>query len=82
MSQVGRCGCVTSRSQGEIRTVRKACGAAGPAGGYGSRVLGTPKQTQTHTSDRKPWAKQKLMDFKDEGSKASCEQKDKECVCM
>lgn len=55
-------GCITSQSQGGIQTVMKVCGAAGPAGGNGSREPWTPKQTQTHTSDRKNWAKQKLTD--------------------
>jgi len=55
-------GCITSQSQGGIRTVMKVCGAAGPAVGNGSREPRTPKQTQTHTSDRKNWVKQKLMD--------------------
>ncbi len=59
MSQVGGDGCVTSQSQGGIRIVVKVCGAAGRAVGYGSRLTGTPKQTQMHTSDRKHWAKQK-----------------------
>ncbi len=79
MSQAGGGGCVTSQSQGGIRIVVKVCGAAGPAEGYGSRVPGTPKQTQTHTSDRKHWAKQKHRDLKDEVSEAlkTCGQKDK-----
>ncbi len=48
MSQVSGEGCVTSQSQGGIRIVVKVCGAAGRAEGYGSRLTGTPKQTDAH----------------------------------
>lgn len=73
----------TSRSQGGIQIVVKACGAAGLAEGYGSQVRETPKQTQTHTSDRKHWAKQKHEDLKDEGSEALRTWAERqECVCM